>query len=153
MAETDTDNSSLLAQFQSFCGSEQYTRFLLVTNARAIYKGRLLHWQEKLWRDFCDKHPEYDNLTQANLLKLFRICHIHHQAMLDDEVPAIYGHWDFPQAYLNAREQLFPFANMMNFGDSVELQQDASHQVKYCPACRDALITWNADQKDKAGIP
>lgn len=152
MAETNTDNSHLLTQFQSFCGSEQYARFLLVTNTRAIYKGRLLHWQDKLWRDFCDQYPEYSHLEQANLLKLFRICHIHDHPMLDDEVPAIYGYWHFPQDYLNAREQLFPLANMMHCGDSVELQQPASRQVQYCPACRDALIAWNADRTQKVGI-
>lgn len=153
MNNTAVDNAELNERFRSFCGVDRYRKFLCTTNTRAVYKRRLLHWQQQLWDEFCVRHPEYVHLSSDDLLAAFRICHIHEQRLLEDHVPAVYGYWRFPQDYLTALEESFPFANMMYCGDSVERQRHANREVKYCPACREALLEWNADRKDKIGIP
>ena len=153
MNDTFVDTAELIDRFRTFAGIERYRNFLYVTNTNAVDKRRLLHWQEQLWQGFCDDHPKYVRLTSDELLGLFRICHIHEQELLDDRVPAVYGHWRFPQDYLTALEQSFPFANLMYCGDNVERQRHVNQDVKYCPACREALLEWNADRKNKIGMP
>ncbi len=90
-----SDSSSLLRDFRLFCGSEKYVKFLSVINTRAVHLRRLLHWQEKLWFEFCGKNNEYSNIEQSELFEIFRICHIHNEPLLDDEVKAIYAYWRF----------------------------------------------------------
>lgn len=147
------DDAELIERFRSFAGGERFRKFLRTTNTDAVYKRRFLFWQEQLWDEFCTSHPEYAQLSSDDLFALFRICHIHESRLLDDHVPATYGHWRFPQEYLLALEKSFPFANMMYCGDSVERQRHANHSVKYCPECRDALIEWNAGRNHKMGLP
>ena len=153
MNNTAPIDAELIEQFRSFCGVERYRKFLCTTNTRAVYKRRLLHWQQKLWDEFCACYPEYAHFSSNDLLAAFRICHVHEQHLLDDHVPAIYGNWQFPREYLTGLDNSFPLANMMYCGDSVERQRDANRNVMYCPVCRQALLEWNAFRTDKIGIP
>ena len=147
------DDAEWIERFRSFTGVQGFRKFLRATNTGAVDKRRFLFWQEQLWDEFCAAHPEYVHLSSEDLLAAFRICHIHEHRLLDDHVPAIYGHWRFPQDYLTALEESFPFANMMYCGDSVERQRHANQCVQFCPECRDALIEWNAGRDHKIGIP
>lgn len=147
--------NELISQFRSFCGEDRYRKFLKTINTDAIHKHRLYHWQEELWNEFCNTHHhhEYLYIPSDDLLNAFRICHIHEQRLLDDHVPADYGYRRFPLDYSIALEESFPFANMMYCDGPSKRERHANHNVKYCPTCRDTLLKWNANRKDKIGIP
>ena len=46
------DAAEIRRAFADFCGTDRYRQFVAAIWRKAIWKQRLVFWQEQLWREF-----------------------------------------------------------------------------------------------------
>ncbi|MHC4062683.1 MAG: hypothetical protein ACYSR6_13930 [Planctomycetota bacterium] len=51
-----TARRNLHDKFAKYCGTERYKKFMEVLNGKCAEKGKLLFWQEQVWKGFSDKY-------------------------------------------------------------------------------------------------
>lgn len=113
MTNPDDSVLKIRSKFAEFCESpEQYRKFIEVFNRSARAKDRLLHWQQKLWNSFAAKHEESNQLSFADLVSVFRICHVHFMPLVDRQVKIAWDMIDvvYSPEYENALMNHFPYA-------------------------------------------
>jgi hypothetical protein len=124
----------LRRRFESFCGTDDYRRFLRALNTTCLDRGRLFYWQERLWARFAESQAETLPTEYAEIASAFRLCDVHGNELTQGEVPAVSGLFRYPDGYWDAHSAEFPFANTyVALGCRGE---DGVANVYYCQACR-----------------
>lgn len=140
----------LRRQFAAMFGPEFYRRFVRALNTTCRCKRRLLYWQERAWCAF----SEQANLGAGDwqddfgaVAGLFHVCDVHDCELTTDQAPVVYGLVCLPDAFLDAREDQFPFANPVAFGGCCETG-DRLAEIEFCPECRRRLSAWRRENGD-----
>ena len=141
----------LVERFRQYVGRETFRRFVFVLNRHLICvgdfiledKNRLLYWQQLKWDGFVNENPAFRSMTFPDVRNAFCRCHIHDRPLLPDIVPVV-SDFRAPRGWMEAVSDTFPFSNVIYWHDSGECRD--SHDVKYCPDCRDGLVDWNQRQ-------
>lgn len=137
--------------FRGFVSDEYYRKFVRALNTTGRAKGRLLAWQDSVWKQFTTAHvgvPEsFESIADA-----LCICPVHLIRMSMEPVPIRYGLRQFSSEEIRAREEMFPFANYMVSGPDW-IEPETVRVVPVCRACRDAQNDWNAHKNDPFGLP
>ena len=63
--------NEIVEAFVAHCGIERHNEFLNVLRTTSTEKGRLLFWQEKLWREFANQHGLDADLSLNHMIELF----------------------------------------------------------------------------------
>ena len=98
--------------FAEFCGQARFVKFVELFNRKARSRRKLLYWQEKLWQEFVDQHPEVAGFSFEDLERVLRICHVHLVPLSDHDVPIERELWDilYSHEYQQACTAQFPYS-------------------------------------------
>jgi hypothetical protein len=141
------DAALLRRQFAEYCGADLYHRFVRSLNTTGRSKQRLLYWQEETWRAFAELSPEATELAEggyAAIASLFHVCDVHDCELASERASVVYGLVCFSDAYLDARNEEFPFANPVAYGGCVEADS-VEVDLEFCPECRRRLEAWRQE--------
>lgn len=135
-----------------FAGNPQYRKFVRTMTTKVKGTGKLLYWQEKLWKRFSEEYPEFADYVPQQLEEALNLCHLHLLDLKQENVKAYYVRQTYPTDYIKSRDLRFPYGNMVFFGDSNAKPKTPHRNVAFCEECRKELIRWNARRKDKFGL-
>jgi hypothetical protein len=130
--------AELRAAFESFLGTERFTKFL-----RTGVVPRLRYWQEVEWRNFVSAHPEFD-VPAEEVKDALRVCEIHHLELESEIAEVVQGNIDWDTRYLKIRAELFPHAAQDSISDEGNAAFPSHVQVWYCTNCRNVREQWLA---------
>lgn len=124
------DKLTVREKFGSLVGESELKKFVMTLHNKSMAKGRLLFWQEEMWKPFAKELglPESD---LAEIRDLFLYCPVHTREFENDHVPVINGTF----VRLKGEEEDFPFANDFVLGVCWEDGEKVVH-VQFCPDCR-----------------
>ena len=97
-------------------------------------------WQDR-WNAFTSFFARFrltgwKRLLNEAISEAIRLCPVHDLPLRAEEVPIVYGLIHFPEGYVHARDERFPFANEVAYGGCcIGPRQTAT--VFCCDACRD----------------
>lgn len=130
------DTRELRALFRRFAGPDRYSKFVRAVNRSCRRKGRLLFWQEQLWKEFAATNPETPRAFEQ-VMSTFSVCDVHDCPLQkpSDEAP-------LPEIRNTlecevASNNLFPFAIDQNL---------------VCDQCRTARKKWIEENRELCGI-
>ena len=71
------DADEIRRSFADFCGTDRYRQFVAAIWRKAIWKQRLVFWQEQLWREFSRSTASALPVSFADVYRVFRVCPRH----------------------------------------------------------------------------
>jgi len=127
---------ALREAFAQFLGKEQFRKFA----KQGMHNGRMRFWQESLWKRFIAANPDYVSF-EKELQAAIRICEIHGDDLLRGEVPIVRRKTRLLTRLLEtnhgAAARYYPNSNSSPFFVGDENVEGETHEVWYCPTCRE----------------
>jgi hypothetical protein len=99
--------------------------------------GRLRYWQERLWSQFVDAHPEF-SCSVEELQEVLLVCELHGCELQPDEVEVFDGCIDYSDRYIKAKIWLFPNAATGPVSREGHPLESRTARVWFCAECRAA---------------
>jgi hypothetical protein len=135
------DQIEIRDRFAAFAGTEVFRRFVSKLNKACRWQGRLLFWQEDLWKQFVDANPGIE-LTFDEIEKALRICELHECELqvdpqgLSASCKGAVNDWVMAQG---------PFSPNLDCGPSCPGGAPGEYYhfgMWFCPECRNADKEW-----------
>ncbi len=92
MANSEEEVRSQLAIWMR--DEARYRKWTRQCNRRQRERGELAYWQRREWKRFIEHYPQYSELTELDVLSVFRVCHVHWLPLKTAQIPIVRGLWD-----------------------------------------------------------
>jgi hypothetical protein len=132
--------------FESFAGTERFNKFVTVFHQPDRRNQPLRYWQTKLWSEFLEIYPGDAPPAEdtTNLSRILNFCPLHRVELTSGTAAVVNGSVPFEPQLAYAQANRFPFANRVAYAN-ISPKGAITTETSYCPACRDAYMTWAAD--------
>jgi hypothetical protein len=138
------EKNPLAKQFESYCGTTQFDKFLRELNTHCLRHGELRFWMQELWERFSKAHAGAPR-TFGQIAKTLCLCCVHHVRLKKNRVRSIYyyGEIDFDEKYDRTCWKKFPFANTFILARDGPQFEVTPGNMLYCEECRRGYGIWN----------